>query len=561
MPSTEARTPIARPPYLACLGLALAASWPWLQVLELWPMAPDSGQWIERGDPGGPDWRSWVFHTRHFQVGYRPVTALTFSAGAWLSDSPPWLVRGTDLALHLAAALGLFAVLRRALGAGRGALAGAFAGLLLFLVHPGLEEVVPWSARRSYSLALALGCAGLLVASGAAGARSTSVLRGVCGGALLALALLSNEVAVGPVVFLPLLLLLQPDPTGVDSPGRRLRFALLRSLLPAAGVAAALLLRHGVVGGLGGYALDGDAEARTAGIARLICADLSGTGFLAGGGGSAGDSAVGIGWALLVGAALLVTSILRVGGKRMPGAALAAAAGLAGMGLLFASQGVWFPRQTHALLAPLALGLGALVRGALGASGPLRYASGAAAVLVLGSALAASPALFGIDGERTAEWERRQGTIDTLLSARDLEPGSRVLCVLPFEEALAQANRGKAERTRLPRDARQPLLWARYRLRDADVTVREFLYVAELDGAGADVEPVEGEPRPSVRVPLERQVLLLKTRNPRLRKPAKGPLEALPSQQPDQRGPDYLFLYGPSGGELIPAPLKAPRKR
>ncbi len=523
-------------------------------------MAPDSGQWIERGDPGGEDWLSWVFHTRHFQVGYRPVTALTFSAGAWLSNSPPWLVRGTDIALHLAAALGLFSVLRRALGSSPGGLAGAFAGLVLFLVHPGLEEVVPWSARRSYSLALALGCAGLLCASGAARSRFAAVLRGISGGVLLALALLSNEVAVSPVMFLPLLILLQPSTGGEDGPGRRLRAAIQRSLLPAIGVAAALLLRHRVVGGLGGYALDGEAESRISGIAQQLCADLSGMGFVTEDGGLS-EPAAGITWAALLAAALLCTAFLRVRGRREPGAALASIAGLAGLGALFASQGVWFPRQTHALLAPLALGLGALVRGALGANGALRHASGLAAIMVLGGALASSPVLFGVNQERATEWERRQGMIDGLLGARDLEPGARVLCVLPFQKAEKQANRGKAERTRLPRDARQPLLWARYRLRDSGVQVREFLYIAEMDGEGAGVAPVEGEVRPSVRVPLEREVLLLKTRNPRLRKPSKGPLEALPSPQPGQRGPDYLYIYGASGGELIPAPLKAPKKR
>ena len=47
--------------------------------------------------PQAPDWAEWVFATRHFNVGWRPLTALTFTANYLVGGLEPLVYRATDL--------------------------------------------------------------------------------------------------------------------------------------------------------------------------------------------------------------------------------------------------------------------------------------------------------------------------------------------------------------------------------------------------------------------------------------------------------------------------------
>ena len=147
------RPPVPRGLWVVlALGIASIGSRPWLATLDQIPMTADGRMWLERGDPGAEGWAEWVFRTRHFHVGYRPVAALTYSATMAVTGPVPGVLRATDLALHLAVALTL-ALLARRIAPRAPPWSAALAGLL-YLLHPVAEDVVPYVARRSYTLSL-----------------------------------------------------------------------------------------------------------------------------------------------------------------------------------------------------------------------------------------------------------------------------------------------------------------------------------------------------------------------------------------------------------------------
>ena len=85
------------------LGLVLALAlglWPHLESVGFAPMTLDSVLWISRGALYQPDWAEWVFRTHHFNVGYRPVSALSYSLDYAIGGLNPVIYRLTDLALH-----------------------------------------------------------------------------------------------------------------------------------------------------------------------------------------------------------------------------------------------------------------------------------------------------------------------------------------------------------------------------------------------------------------------------------------------------------------------------
>ena len=539
---------------LGALLLALGLSWPWLGLLELWPMATDTGLWIQRGDPAAAGWLEWVFETRHFQVGYRPVTALSFSLGSLLGSPSPWLVRGTDCLVHVLGAVCLWGLLRRVLGQGRGAGFAALLGSALVLLHPAAQEVVPFSARRSYSLALLFSCAGLLVGVRVAGSGTRALGRSFLAGLLLVLALLSNEVASVAILCLPALRWL--GDSSPRSPRRRFFSALQVSLLPALLVAVALYLRWRVVGGLGGYELEQGQQLRVASIWIASWRDLAGLGSL----GSEGAL-----WPLLWAGALLLglggaSRALAVEGRRCSGLPLLAAVWLLAYGVLFAAQGVWYSRQAYACLPALGLGLACLARAAAVGRGRGRVLAGVAGLSTAGCLLLASPVWRGVTPERLAKWKQRQALIEHLLQAKDLEAPARVACVLPFRRPTDTQLKAKGAGSKLPRDARQPLLWARYLLRDTDVLLEEFLYVHEPDWSWANrLVPVLGGARPALRVPLDREIVNFRFNSPKLRRASAGELEYLPKVKgPTRQAITALFLYGAAGGEWLTLDPRAP---
>ncbi|MCA9568944.1 MAG: hypothetical protein KC656_13940, partial [Myxococcales bacterium] len=198
-------------------------------------------KWVIRGAPDRTAWADWVFATSHF-VGYRPVAALTYTLDYAWGGWGPEVYRATDMVLFGLATVAVGALFRALVGR-----ADVFMVLaaLIFAGHPVVEEIVPFLARRSYSLAVLFSTAGL--ALWVEGLRRESTLTGwsFLGGLLLVLGFLSNEVAYVVLPLLPLLVL--------HIRGSGARDALARSFTPFVGAAVAIGLRFAIIGWTGGY--------------------------------------------------------------------------------------------------------------------------------------------------------------------------------------------------------------------------------------------------------------------------------------------------------------------
>ncbi|MFT7519849.1 MAG: hypothetical protein ACI9MC_001993, partial [Kiritimatiellia bacterium] len=134
--------------WLLCLVAVIAASWPYLDVLDHWPWSLDDWVWVRAGADRG---LRWAITESHF-IAWRPVAALSYLVTYWLVGYEPGAYRVTDLVLF-----GLAVV---SVGVGARVLlrdrAGWWAGLaaVLFALHPVGHEIAPYLARRSYSIAL-----------------------------------------------------------------------------------------------------------------------------------------------------------------------------------------------------------------------------------------------------------------------------------------------------------------------------------------------------------------------------------------------------------------------
>jgi hypothetical protein len=463
---------------LAILALVVAAGvWPWLGELERWPMTPDSVTWIERAAPlpDWPAWLEWTFLSSHFDVGWRPLTALSFTANRLLAGLEPLLYRGTDIALHALAAWLVAAVARR-LAPGLPPWSRWLAAAL-FLAHPVAGEVVPFLARRSYSLATVLSLTAVLVylapLDGAQGdarggaprpARGTSLAAGV----LLALGLAANEVAVLAAAALPFLARAH---FGVRAPVLSASTAWLA--VPAT---IALALRTAVVGGLGGYELD-----EGAGALEVFAAAWREIG------GAARAPAM-LAWA--AGALALAYYAWRACAERR--LTLVLALWVAAHPLLYAGQGVWFPRQAYVAIPPLALLVALSAAGTwTGRRGWRRAAElapqvGFAALLLLGS-----PLVRGGDPARAAERDRRQALIDAALAdlAQVARAGGEPAAVSLVLPCVAEVERDDVLRAHpaereLTRASRVPARWLAVCLAGHGVEPRELVYVVDEGDRG-----------------------------------------------------------------------------
>lgn len=468
---------MSRGAHAAVLALLVACgSWPWLGELRLWPMAPDSATWIARADPAAPGWFEWTFLTSHFDVGWRPLTALAFTANRLVLGLEPLGYRLTDLALHALTAV-LVAALARRLAPQAPAWTGWLAAAVL-LAHPVSDEVVPFLARRSYPLGSALSLAAALVflppPAEATGRTAPSQARALAAGLLVALAVAANEASILSAAALPLLALVRG--TGEEREPRSARLAALvrATAWLALPVAALVAARWAVVGGLGGYELAGDEGGRAGRAPEVLLAAWRELGGVA----RAPEAAV---WVAL----LLVLPFYAWRAFRRRGPELVLALWVAAYPLLYASQGVWFPRQAYVAVVPLAL-LVALVA-ARTADGP----AGTRALCLLpqlalaGLLLWSSPAVRGPDRERVAERQERDALIDAALAdlralaatARD-EPLD-VHLVLPYAPPRARedALRARAAGRELSRASRVPAQWLATCLAGERVRPLEFLYV------------------------------------------------------------------------------------
>jgi len=169
------------------------------------------------------------------QLGHwRPLTAQLLALGWWLGDGGPWAIHALALLLHLAATLGVLALLRELGAAPRTAALGA----LLFALHPAQAESVAWCAALNDVLVGA--CTLFALRSWLRWRRTARRSDCIAALALAAAALLSKEAGVlVPVLF-----------AGADAATGRLRAGLRAHAWPLLLLVAYWLLRVAVFGEL-----------------------------------------------------------------------------------------------------------------------------------------------------------------------------------------------------------------------------------------------------------------------------------------------------------------------
>jgi hypothetical protein len=231
---------------LLAVGVALLAQ---RFVLDLELMGWDSYPLVAASRAAGP--AQLLANLGHELMGgrypggsfYRPVTQLAFALDHATSGLDPGGYQRTNLLLHAAGVVAVFALARRWLGAGLGCVVAA----LVFALHPLQLETVPVAARRAdmlFTLCLVLALAVQPLAA------RTSRLAVLTGALLVVLSAASKETgAVAlPVVAGALWIL----PEQGDARARARRVARLAAA-PAAGFLAYLVGRTLVLGGVGGH--------------------------------------------------------------------------------------------------------------------------------------------------------------------------------------------------------------------------------------------------------------------------------------------------------------------
>lgn len=528
---------------LVVLLLALGA-WPFVPYLASVPLQPDSLTWIERSQPGAEGWSEWVFRSSHF-VGYRPLTALSFAADVQLFGLSSLGLRLTDLALHLGSGAAVFLLARRLAGVWP-----AFLALAVFLAHPGADEVVPFLARRSYSIATIGSMLGLLLASRAVSSGVGSPVAFALSGPMLLLGMFGNELGALVALSLPVITL-----GSAGRPARRR--AALASAWGWLWIAAGVWVRQQVMEGGGGYGHEGSLVDRGAAVLTLYGTALPGR--LQGPEGGWGLAAMAVGIYYLVAALLLLRGQRRT---LVPAGLLCT---LVAYGVIVASQGVWFPRQVYPAAAILAL-LAAVVasRTVLDDRAPrgLRWTHGAGLGLLLALLLHDSPLVVGPSPGRVRMAEVATGFVrDVRASTESLEPPARIFMVAPtvgepeLDRAFLRADWGPKVSRALERRIHVPARWLAAISRDGDLRFRELAYVVDADGVAAP--SVETEPVLEVRLPEGATCYDASGR---------GLTEMPPGQRVirghgiKRRGaPAFVWTYSAEGGAL--SPLAVPRGR
>lgn len=213
---------------------------PYRGVLHHYPWKLDAIRWVVRGAQGDGAWMRWVFESSHF-VGYRPVAALSYTLNHMLAGWTPEAYRATDFFLFGLTAVAVAALFRALVDRTD---AWMVLAAVLFVAHPASEEIVPFLARRSYTLSVLFSTVGLTAWILAARREGAIGIRGAVAAIALLLAILSNEVAY---VVLPLYPLFALHLTG------SIRQAVVRTL-PTLGLASvAIALRFAIIDSTGGY--------------------------------------------------------------------------------------------------------------------------------------------------------------------------------------------------------------------------------------------------------------------------------------------------------------------
>lgn len=434
---------------IAAVVLALLAARPFLPYQGAPPLQRDSLTWIENTAPDAEERWDWSLRQSHF-IGYRPLTALTFAVGADTHGDDATALRAFDLALHVLTCVVLFLLAASLFGVGP-----AFAAGLFFAVHPASDEVVPFLARRSYSLSTLLALCGLWCA------RRRGIVTGVLAGPLLLAAMFAHELGAVVALALPAVVLAR-----ATSPGRRLGVCAWSAACLAVGV----WIRSGVMEGVDGYAIGDDFAERARAVLGAFGSSIGGR-----------LSVEGTVWFVVLGAcaAYYVAQSVRLAIARRFAALLILLA-LVAYGVIVAREAVWFPRQAYGAAA-----LVGLLVAAVQSESSKWHAVAPLTLIAVG--LVHSPAIHGSNPDRVARARAATAFVDGVReAARGLgEPGNiGIVARIELEEesdALTILPDRTGGRERQQRHMRMPFIWLKRTLGADDVILRELAYVVGPD--------------------------------------------------------------------------------
>ena len=503
-------------------GLLALGTWPWISSLHFASVTKDGAVWIARGSVSNPDWFQWVFLTRHFNVGYRPLAAFSYTLISAVVGFEPWLYRLAALVLHLWVGLSIYLLWR--LLAREAPRWGGLLATGLFLAHPIVEQVVPSIPRLSYTLAMALSQAGLVIfLAGLSRNRALAPfsIPATLAGLLLAGALLANEAAVIATLILPLLvfyLLASPAQRTTTSStprpaiGKVVRLCAVPFGLTVLAVATRTL---GVGDLVGGY----DRETADVGMMLSMLArgwrDLGSLQFV--GGEAAGLAALPTGSFLLL--AIAIYYGLRTLGEPLldrssPGnlLTLALVAWILSYVGMYTALNVWYARQSYFILIPLCLLLAWIFQRTIAIrSFPRMLLLLLPQLLLAVHLLLVSPLVQGPDATRVELWEQRSRRLLAMEQAISgvIEPAT-VWMVQPYvevENRLHQQQAGIRPPVAGPRRIdTQPAIWmkALFQTRDIQVVPLLFYEVNPLDPGGWPVYDATGS-RPILKLAPDRR--------------------------------------------------------
>ena len=519
------------------LVLGSVPMWP---TLGYAPMTADPGVWIGAGATSSAGWLDWVFASDHF-AWYRPLPALSFSLNQLVGGHDPLGYRLVDLVLHLGVIAVTFALARQLRPS---APVTAIIAAALVAAHAGTNEVVPFMARRSYSMGMLAALGGLVVLTSAVRRPGGASLgHGVLVALCFVAGVYSNEGTIVVIALAPFVAWLVTLEAG--RPHREWLMAAIPSVVL---LALALLWRHQVLGGIGGYSEEAYADNTHASVwndsSRLLLATPNLARIL-GEGEWIGIVVLAVGGLLALRGTVLAFVRRDDPGERL---VLVLTAWVVLNLALFAVTRSWFARQIYLVIPPLALLAALMIEQGLRNPRVPRLAA-LPAVLVLLGLLATSPVLHGQPGWRRSSWQQRDAVIRHLLDGLEGVDGpARVALALPNLRPKAGSTGNRRTNINLPRSVHQPLDWARLVVGQSEIELVDLLYFP-LDAASGTVTLATEGGRP--RFALAPSADVLERQGPTFSRITTTQREVRVSELPGRVAPDYLLLVTTEGHELV----------
>ncbi len=525
---------------------------PFLCLVDFWPMTSDGILWIGRGSTDNPNWLHWVFAEQHF-VGYRPLTALSYSLNYAIGGLDARVYRFTDVGLHVLTGFLLFLVCRTMVGK-RMAWTGLVA-VAVYLAHPGVKEICPFIARRGDTLASMFCLAALLFVPKVCRQGRILSPASVAMSGLWVCGLLSKEVALA---LLPVFFVLGWFGIGPED-SRSFRRACRVCLLPFLCAVAWAALRSWVIGGVGGYPVP--ATERLAKFLPNIGSfwrfvwipEWGDSAELASSAGSWFIALAGMG-AVYYAIVSLVIPLFRFRSIE-PHTSTALMTWIVALGLLYAASGVLFSRMIYSAVAPLALLVGIVLANtfARGTRPPARLLFNLAPQLLFVVAIIAkSTVIFGLGPALIDERTRRhQSMVQLCADLADVkEPATIYMvqsCEFPVPPELFMTG---LPPWRIPWWATRPMMWTEVVYPNRDIQLKELLF---YDPNDLPETPEFGVPdgRPAVMLPDGMYFLIRLPKGKIMLRKADGPHPVyLKRWKPPSDRHCYVYLGGNGPGTL-----------